>query len=323
MSVWEVVAGIVQGASGPVAQYNMESKKYKSGEHWNRLSQDNYLDALHNSLSYRVADARRAKIHPLAALGVNPSQGPSFAAGGGSGLGDVINRGLGQMFDAVDKSRLKKALLDQEQAKTENIEIDTKMKEAQLRNILSQKTIPSFQDANFFGVNADDLSRTIPSDITASDMQGHDAGVKNMAQVAIDPKGRIHETASKDMQEAVSEEIVAQVKYAGARLYDHGEGMYAFYNNNTPTAKAFEKRMIADLGRIRNKLIKKFGKEFIGNKVVRYDPVSGFPKLVMPQDVKDEVFTRPPKNTGLGSLYQSYKKWKKNSSKGEHKLWNP
>lgn len=60
---------------------------------FNRQKREN-REILQNQIQWRVKDAQEAGIHPLAALGVPPASGPSFAVGADPGLARAVENGF-------------------------------------------------------------------------------------------------------------------------------------------------------------------------------------------------------------------------------------
>lgn len=294
---WPAVVGAVAGALAPIAGDIYSTRQNQNfQDHWNRVSIDEAEKYAKNSIQYRVADAKRAGIHPLAALGINPAQGPVLNSNPpGHNLGDAMGRSVGQLLDMADRVKLK-AELKREEAYTRNIDADTEVKKAQLRQILGQRPVPSFNDGEYSSVVAgsDDLVRVDQASITASDFAGHDAGIDNMEKVAVNRHGSIYEAPTQEIQESVSEEITNQVRYGMGKAVDYAAGQLAFRASNTKKAKQWVNEQKPYLARLREKLVKKFGEKYMADKVVRYNPYRGMPVIQNVKDVQDEFFSHKP-----------------------------
>lgn len=80
---------------------------------------------LQNQIQWRVADAVKAGLHPLAALGVNPASGPGPASigdigGAMSSMGQNVGRAVEAYMTPADKHAARLALLAEERAGLEN-----------------------------------------------------------------------------------------------------------------------------------------------------------------------------------------------------------
>lgn len=80
--------------AGKWNQINQQSAQAHADK-WNEIGQQNFLQQLTNGVSIRAADARRAGISPLAAMGAQGASPMGFTAGlpGGSRQGGVHNAG--------------------------------------------------------------------------------------------------------------------------------------------------------------------------------------------------------------------------------------
>lgn len=81
------LAGGLFNSSSAAAQSRKQEAQFDA----QMKRQDDYF---HNAVAYRVADAKRAGVHPLAALGAQISTPPSVSVGGVSdtGIGDGLSR---------------------------------------------------------------------------------------------------------------------------------------------------------------------------------------------------------------------------------------
>ena len=82
------------------------------------------------AIQRRVADARRAGIHPLFALGAGTSGSPAFSVGGGDGGRDLAAAGLGLQHSLAAADRLLEAKVDTEKATRRNIDAQTDLMES-------------------------------------------------------------------------------------------------------------------------------------------------------------------------------------------------
>lgn len=119
MGIWSAIGSILGGPFGEALgsgydSYSSEKSNYK-----------NQKEFAQNSISWRVADAKRAGIHPLAALGNMGVSYQPFAVGGGEG--QDISRALMANMDANERRRMAEqeaarlALRDKMDAETHNL----------------------------------------------------------------------------------------------------------------------------------------------------------------------------------------------------------
>lgn len=106
------VGGIVDAFTQPGRD---KDARLHQAEMYNRQKKEN-RHVLQNQLQWRMDDAQRAGIHPLAAMGMNPASGPSMSvgdAGGSSGnwgnVGQDISRAISA---AAPKDQRNDKLLD-------------------------------------------------------------------------------------------------------------------------------------------------------------------------------------------------------------------
>lgn len=155
----------------------------------------NRIDRKH-AIYNRVADAKSAGIHPLAALGFSGYQ-PQPISVNGSGL-QQIGQNLMMKGRTTKEEQLIDAQINQVNATTDNIRTQTALM-GQGSNIT--------HDPNNMGQVSDQL---LPSHVGLFSQQN------------IDPQGRVWETPSQSLQEAVSDEapFTTQMAYEWSILSD-------------------------------------------------------------------------------------------------------
>lgn len=103
---WAAVIGALGSAGGAAAS--------RSNFNSTRRGQAKQFQVMMNeSVQRRVGDAKRAGIHPLAALGMSPSAGPTLTGAGAGAEGDAIARGGESLANAIGGKRLQDAQLEQ------------------------------------------------------------------------------------------------------------------------------------------------------------------------------------------------------------------
>lgn len=96
------------GRSAAKAQSRSNAENFAHLDKWNARSESFAREQFEKGIQTRVADARKAGIHPLYALGMPGAGSPSFSAGGGaasSALGEGISRAgaaVGRAFKKPD-----------------------------------------------------------------------------------------------------------------------------------------------------------------------------------------------------------------------------
>lgn len=106
-----IAAGIMAGSSllGGGLSGSTSKKESRHNRHEARRQFNEQMDFAKNQTQYRVQDALKAGINPLAALGQSANVSPTFSAGYPSGAGDAIGNGIARAGDAIGKGILDKA----------------------------------------------------------------------------------------------------------------------------------------------------------------------------------------------------------------------
>lgn len=106
-----IAAGIMAGSSllGGGLSGSTSKKESRHNRHEARRQFNEQMDFAKNQTQYRVQDALKAGINPLAVLGQSANVSPTFSAGYPSGAGDAIGNGIARAGDAIGKGILDKA----------------------------------------------------------------------------------------------------------------------------------------------------------------------------------------------------------------------
>lgn len=128
---------------------------------------------LQNQVQWRVADAVKAGLHPLAALGVNPASGPIADSVGSLGsavasMGANIGRAAEAFLTPADKIAAKSALLSLEQQQA-NIDLTKSQIAGAQKALLTQGSTPG-------------IASNISDPFTDKKMRIHDPGVSQKAE---------------------------------------------------------------------------------------------------------------------------------------------
>lgn len=142
-------------------------------------------------IRWKVADARAAGIHPLAALGSNTISFTPQIVGGSpdylSNMGQDISRAISKMFNQDEKDK-RLFELRQMRAVTEKLELENQLIQQQIDNLRG----PSMPDP---------FTKEKPAEVTMSGSQGFQAGKNPVYQYAEYPDGSLGMALSKNFEE--------------------------------------------------------------------------------------------------------------------------
>lgn len=161
-----------------------------------------------NSIQWKVNDAKKAGIHPLAALGASTySASPSFVSGGNSGVGDAVSS-MGQAIgDAVSSKEAAK-----EEAKQDKL-FDLEVKQKELENAKLASEIAQNFNSSFSSLAPDrsistgisSLGQAIGKSPPSSAPYGVDSKPFNDVAFLKNKDGTFSMTYGSDIQDLVSE----------------------------------------------------------------------------------------------------------------------
>lgn len=237
-----------------------------------------------HGIQWKVADAKAAGIHPLAALGANTiSFNPSVVADDKSWInrtGQSIGKAMGSLRTAAEKElsrlQIQKELEVLKRLKLENVGIAQKIKENEEAPTVETKPSGVFGvvgQSNAAG-RAGVVESPLPPDygyvepsIEASSQMGIAYGHRPFYKYSVTPDGRAYLNVSKEMEESLENDLPTKMKYLVKSVTDHAKGLWHFNRPNTAAAKAWRNL----LWTIRPKAPK--GKEW------RYNALGGYWKL--------------------------------------------
>jgi len=201
-----------------------------------------------SGISIKVADAKRAGIHPIYALGANIAYPPAVQTGERrnrlSHMGQNINRAISAIKTAQER-RLSEVLLKQEEEKLAQMGLETISMRNDLNNI---NEIPALPDATNKGIVQGQTPGTvvIPKRITASNIPGQEPGIIPGGQVAMMPNRRMAETITEPMSEPIeSDAYNAQLRY-GEKIIQHFDSWIysaAATRDYTPGGRRFKRQL--------------------------------------------------------------------------------
>jgi len=156
-------------AGGLVDQYFNQKAAKKSWKQQKKV--------LQNQVQWRVADAVKAGLHPLAALGVNPASGPSAQVGSGLGsalssMGQNIGRAAEAALTPADKLAARSALLGLEQQQA-NIDLTKAQLAGAQKALLTSGSTPGI---------ASRISPVISDPLSDKRMKVHDPSLSQRAE---------------------------------------------------------------------------------------------------------------------------------------------
>lgn len=154
-------------------------------------------------IQWRVADAKAAGIHPLAAMGVPLASAPTLQVGD-TGVADAYARmgqSLGRAADAVltREERNKKQQLDA--LTLERASLENELLRSQISNVnrANNPTLPSLSgDSTVLPGQSDGRVKIVPNELVSSDRLGKDAGTLNTYSHSVNHDGSVSVLPSKD-----------------------------------------------------------------------------------------------------------------------------
>lgn len=141
MSWWDGLGSVIGGVIGGGLNYFSQQKANEE----NIKAQREFAQ---NSISWKVEDAKRAGVHPLAALGASGYQAsPSFmSADVGSPVGNGISQGLSKVGQALDENAVKMSELQLQNQELENMKLAKEV--ASMGQSVSSGALPYYQSFN-------------------------------------------------------------------------------------------------------------------------------------------------------------------------------
>lgn len=191
-------------------------------------------DSAMNSISWRVADAKRAGIHPLAALGASTFSPSPIHTGTDFGS---MGQQLSQMTKAntMRQKEIDSIENDYKRAQTDYIRMQTKAIENDLSGN-GGSNVPQFSNSapvsGIVGQNsprlADGVEYVTPQ-VPVSTSIGNQAGLNPLHLYGVDSDGTLTKVPSQALQEGISEgSLVTQVRYNLGQLSDYVKGYYTY-----------------------------------------------------------------------------------------------
>jgi len=139
MGIGQAIGAAVSAVGGGIGGYYAQKSAEKAARKQYERERVENREILQNQIQWKTADAIKAGLHPLAALGVNPASGPSGTVVGDNGWAQNMGQNLGRAVEAglstEDKTAVQVAQLGIERARLENELVKTQIASQRMRNI--------------------------------------------------------------------------------------------------------------------------------------------------------------------------------------------
>lgn len=297
MGWWELLA---QGISDTVnigASLYTDHKNRESIAKANKQNLDYQKEFAQNGITWRVQDAVKAGLHPLAALGAQTTSfSPSFVPGDYSRTGEALSR-AGQNIGNYLKGMFNKKA--ERQADLEMQLLEEEVKTKKLDRILKAS---GFGDSpNVIGnlskndqlLNEQNATNVVmkPHEITKSVQTGVSAGVNPLEDRYIDDEKYIWQTINQNLGDTLESSYYDQAKYIWYRTVKLGKSIFYYYNPGAKGAKDHRAYIREIRPQVPDNLRSKY--EF------RFDPYRGF-RLHKKRDSSDsQLYVDNPKSKAV------------------------
>jgi len=231
MAVNKIFGGGSSGAAKEARHYAWEQQQ---------MAKENF----YSGIQVRLADAKKAGVHALAALGFNPANtaGPNISASsdsGGSGLSGEVGSSLGRAVSSLfnkDERMQAKRLTD---IQLEGAELDNAYKRAQLALLTqqgSQPGLPAVRSADSAFPHAGDIGQIedVPTERMGYDGSAREAGPLSGYNVVKLPDGRTMAVPSKDAKDRIDDVFLKDFEW-----WLKAEGGPAFKRSLAKVKKSF------------------------------------------------------------------------------------
>jgi len=246
-----------------------------------------------HGIRWKVEDAIKAGLHPLAALGVQTASFSPVSVG--NPVSDITNMAsMGQnLFSSLtsgasaEEKEIQLLDIAQKKEKLNQMQLETQGMQKQLNEMNASPGVQydnrSQLDKNYgivgqgkgqvraidpdtgqelpiYGMGHDYQKRKLPY----SDTQGIASGVQPLEQYAVDQSGRLHKMPEKDIAEIMESDFFTQIKYAASRGSQWAQNIWGYLKRNDPAGAEPYHKWIRD----HRPASPQVGTEY------RYDPVS-------------------------------------------------
>lgn len=193
-------------------------------------------DFAKHGISWRVEDARKAGLHPLAALGAQTSSFYPVQVGQSGKDFSFLDR-MGQSLARIaDKKTVMLNVREQEE-KVKNMELQNAILRKEIRAPAGVNTVAStFGITNGSGGSVSPGSVVVPKQVTSSQAVGLESGLTALESFSPDSEGYLWQKPSQEIQETLESSWFDQAKYIWYRGKKWGKA--AFYYRNPEGAGA-------------------------------------------------------------------------------------
>lgn len=201
-----------------------------------------------HGIRWKVEDAKKAGVHPLAALGVpgfNPS--PSYVGGTGSdygmrGIGQDISRAI-SASQTWEEKEFRKVQLEVEKEKLKGLQIQNK-KEMESINLPGRTPVlglPSMDEGDVTNKNSAVIFT--PSKVPASQSPGVQEGTYPLYKQYTDDRGRTKNIFQEDVGDALDSDLFAQGQFVAENIFDRAENLLHYKVYHTRAAALHREKL--------------------------------------------------------------------------------
>lgn len=210
--------------TGPIGSYFDQQARKNAADHAARANYAQQKEFAQSGVQWKVEDAKKAGIHPLAALGVaSPSTGGTHEVGGGGGydlgaslsdMGQNIARGVSASSTA-DQRTMQQLAVQNAKLNVEGQEIENQIKRAQLNSMQAVgPAFPSANDPHMISGQGNSMPgvKITPSESVASEKgrPGIQAGLINSLQYVREADGTLGIAPSQQAKERNEDDFIAE-----------------------------------------------------------------------------------------------------------------
>lgn len=212
--------------TGPIGAYWDKQANKNAADHAARMNYAQQKEFAQSGIQWKVEDAKKAGIHPLAALGAStPTTGGTHTVGGGgsdlgsslASMGQSVGRAI-QASSSADQRMMTKLQIQNAQTELTGKELDNAIKQSTLQKMNQVgPAFPSATDAHMIEGQGDAQRgvRLTPSESVASHpgRPGVQAGSINSLQYAREADGGITVVPSQQMKERIEDDFIGETMW--------------------------------------------------------------------------------------------------------------
>lgn len=226
------IGNIIEGQNNRTHQNQVQDKNWR----WQTIFAQ-------NGINWRVQDAKRAGIHPLAALGAQTTAGvPTYIGGlGNQGYGE-FGKSIGDNIMAyLNRHKIK----EQEEANAEILKEKVKQERIQTklmnRELGPQGNVTPFDpQMDVINGKANPGTVSVPAQITKSNRLGYTAGFPALETGYIDKDAYFTPTISRDLAESFEQDKVEGWRYTWKKFVDFAMSKSFALQKDMRESKAFD-----------------------------------------------------------------------------------